>query len=161
MQADNLINTVLLLSVLGTGLIAGVFYAFSAFVMKALGAIQPLYGIEAMQSINVVVINRWFMLPFLGMTAVSPLLMIGALLHWQEARAGFVFAGGLCYFVGTFLVTMLCNVPLNNRLAAVAAHSADGAALWADYLLDWTRWNHVRAMAALISAALFMLALLR
>lgn len=54
------------LSALGCGLMAGVFFAFSTFVMKALGALPPAQGIAAMQSINVAVINRWFMAAFFG-----------------------------------------------------------------------------------------------
>lgn len=45
---------------------AGVFFAFSTFVMKALGARPLAQGIAAMQSINVAVINRWFMAAFFG-----------------------------------------------------------------------------------------------
>ncbi|TBR24737.1 MAG: hypothetical protein EPO10_25145, partial [Reyranella sp.] len=50
----------------GSGLVAGIFYAFSSFVMGALGRLPPGHGIEAMQAINVVVINRSFMLAFFG-----------------------------------------------------------------------------------------------
>ena len=38
-----------------------------------------------------------------------------------------LLAGALLYFAGTFLVTMLFNVPLNDALAAVAPDSSDGA----------------------------------
>jgi hypothetical protein len=44
-----------LVSVLGCGLIGGVFFAFSTFVMKALASLPPAQGIAAMQSINVTV----------------------------------------------------------------------------------------------------------
>lgn len=55
-----------LFSVLGCGLMAGVFFAFSSFVMNALARLQPTQGIAAMQSINITVINPLFMAPFLG-----------------------------------------------------------------------------------------------
>ena len=72
-----------------------------------------------------------------------------------------MIAGGLLYFFGTFVVTMLFKVPRNNALAAVSATSAEGAALWADYLVVWTKWNHVRAIAALAAGASFTIALMR
>ena len=70
-----------------------------------------------------------------------------------------LFAGALLYFIGTFLVTMVFNVPLNDALAAAAPDSADGASLWARYLGTWTVWNHVRTIAAFAGAALLTVAL--
>lgn len=154
-------DLVVLVSALGCGLMAGFFFAFSICVMKALGAIPPAHGISAMQSINVAVINPWFLTPFFGMAVLSVLLSIAAVLRWHEPGAVYVVAGGLLYFLGTFLVTMLFNVPRNNALAAVAVTSTEGAALWADYLIAWTKWNHVRTIAALAGAASFTIALAR
>jgi uncharacterized membrane protein len=92
-----------------------------------------------MQSINVAVINPWFLTPFFGMAAMCVLLIIAAFLRWHEPGAAYVLAGGLLYFLGTFLVTMLFNVPRTTRWQAVAATSIEGAALWADYLIVWTK----------------------
>ena len=108
---------------------AGFFFAFSITVMKPLGAIPPAQGISAMQSINVVVINPWFLTPFFGMAASSLLLSIAAMPRWHEPSGANVIAGCLLYFLGTFLMTMLFNVPRNNALEAVAATSPEGAAL--------------------------------
>jgi hypothetical protein len=83
--------------------------------MKVLGAIQPAHGISAMQSINVAVINPSFLMPFFGMAAMCVLLIIAAFLRWHEPGAAYVLAGGLLYFLGTFLVTMLFNVPRTTR----------------------------------------------
>jgi uncharacterized membrane protein len=49
-------------------------------------------------------------------------------------------------------------VPRNNALAVVAPASAEGARLWSTYLSSWTAWNHVRAAAALVAAAAFIIA---
>lgn len=63
MKEINMLDLATFLSALGCGLIAGFFFAFSAVVMKALGKLPPAQGIAAMQSINVVVINPWFLTP--------------------------------------------------------------------------------------------------
>lgn len=63
---DDLIFVLTFASALGCGLIAGVFFAFSAFVMKALARLPPVQGIAAMQAINVAVLNRWFFAAFFG-----------------------------------------------------------------------------------------------
>jgi uncharacterized membrane protein len=153
MSTVSLIHLALILSALGCGLMAGFFFAFSIGVMRALGALSPAQGVAAMQSINVAVINPWFLTPFVGMAVLSVLVSTAAVVRWHEPGAAYGVAGGLLYFLGTFLVTMLFNVPRNNALAAVAATSAEGAALWADYLTAWTKWNHVRTLAALAGAA--------
>ena len=146
---------------LGSGLIAGVFFAFSSFVMPALGRILPPQGIAAMQSINVVVLNRSFLGVFVGTAAACLLLGIASVLNWSAPGAGLRLAACVLYLGGCLLVTRVCNVPLNDGLAAVQPESAAGAQLWLRYLVDWTVWNHVRTAAALGAAALFTLALLR
>jgi len=49
-DVDRLLFIVTLLAALGCGLIAGVFFAFSTFVMKALARLPTSHGIAAMQS---------------------------------------------------------------------------------------------------------------
>ena len=148
-----------LVSALGCGLIAGVFFAFSTFVMKSLVRLPGAQGIAAMQSINIVVINPLFMTAFLGTAATCALLVVSALLSWRRPGAACLLAGGLLYIVGTVLVTMAFNVPRNDALAAVDPARAEGARLWARYVVEWTAWNHVRTVAALAAATLLTVAL--
>jgi uncharacterized membrane protein len=159
MMNEQLRFALTLLSALGCGLIAGVFFAFSAFVMKALSRIPPAQGIAAMQSINIVVINPLFMAAFFGTAAGCLILGVLSLAAWHRPGAACSLAGSLLYLVGTILVTMVCNVPRNNALAAVDPGSADSSRLWAGYVTNWTRWNHVRTCAALTAAASLTLAL--
>ena len=78
-----------------------------------------------------------------------------AALNWGEPRAAWLLAGSVLYLVGTILVTMRFNVPRNEALKRVAPSSAEGASLWADYLVTWTYWNHVRTAAAFLASACF------
>jgi uncharacterized membrane protein len=149
------------LAALGSGLIAGFFLAFSACVMAALGRIPPASGISAMQSVNVVVLNPVFLGTFFGTAALSFVLAAAALMNWTEPGAFYLLAGSLLYLAGSILVTMICNVPLNNRLAAVKPESAEGKAVWTHYLRVWTAWNHVRTAAPLAAMACFILAFAR
>ncbi|OKH37375.1 hypothetical protein NIES2119_14110 [[Phormidium ambiguum] IAM M-71] len=144
---------------LGCGLIAGVFFAFSTFVMNALSRLQPKSGIAAMQSINICAINPLFMVALFGTAVACILLAIFSLLKWQQPGAVYLLVGSLLYLIGSVLVTIAFNVPLNDALANVKPDSIDGANLWARYLTDWTFWNHIRTVAALIAAALFTFAL--
>jgi uncharacterized membrane protein len=155
-------TTLLVLSVLaalGCGLIGGVFFAFSTFVMRALARLPASSGIAAMQTINVVVINPIFLGAFLGTTLISIAMVPFALSEWQAGRTIYLLAGSGLYVVGTFGVTMVCNVPRNNRLAAIAANDPASAPQWSAYVRSWTAWNHVRTAAALLAAACFSIAL--
>lgn len=158
MRGISWLDVVTLVSVLGCGLIAGVFFAFSTFVMKALGAIPPPQGIAAMQSINIVVINPVFLTPFVGTAATCAVLIVASVLRWNDPRALYWLLGGLFYVVGCFLVTMMFNVPRNDALAALTPSSADAVQYWTSYLSSWTTWNHVRTAAALVAALLLIIA---
>lgn len=144
---------------LGSGLVAGVFFAFSAFVMKALSRLPAGQGMAAMQSINITVLNPWFMAAFLGTALACALALIASLLRWQEPGAVYRFADSMLYLVGCLLVTIMFNVPRNEALASATPATPDGASLWAAYLSSWTAWNHVRTAASLAAAALQTLAL--
>jgi|SRR5687768_9682429 len=143
----------------GCALMAGTFYAFSTFVMRALARVPGDAGIAAMQSINVAVINPMFLGVFLGTAGVCALVVAGAVMRWGRAGGAYLIAGGLLYVLGTFGVTILCNVPLNNVLARLQPTDPDAAARWAEYLSRWTAWNHVRTVAALAAVGSFALAL--
>lgn len=147
------------LAALGAALISGVFFAFSTFVMAALGRRPPAEGIATMQAINIVVVRSGFIVVFVATAAISLALAAAALLRWGNPRALPWLAGALLYGVGTFGLTIVRNVPLNDALAAAAPGSSDGATLWARYLVDWTWWNSVRTACALAATAAFILAL--
>lgn len=156
---DQLLFALTLFAALGCGLVAGVFFAFSAFVMKALAQLPPDKGIAAMQSINVAVLNPWFMGAFFGTAAACVLALICSLFWWHDPAAVYLLVGSALYLVGTLLVTMAVNVPKNEALASFAPDDPDGTSFWAGYVAGWTAWNHVRTVAALAAAASFSIAL--
>jgi uncharacterized membrane protein len=158
-MTDGTIFALTMLAAVGSGLIGGVFYAFSTFVMTALGRLPAPQGIAAMQSINVAVLNPWFLGPFFGTAAIGIALVVAALLRPGDPRDAWLLAGSALYVFGTVAVTILFNVPRNRALARVTPDGADGARVWADYLVSWTAWNHVRTAAAVAAAAAFMAAL--
>jgi len=148
-------------SAIGCGLLAGVYFAFSAFIMTSLGRIGPGSGIAAMNAINVDIVRSLFMPLFLGTSLSALLLAVFGALAWKEPGALAMCAGGILYVLGMTIVTMAFNVPLNDALAAVAPASGEGAALWTRYLSEWTWWNHVRTLACTASFILFIASLAR
>ncbi|ATU91902.1 DUF1772 domain-containing protein [Phyllobacterium zundukense] len=153
-----LIPLLTLVAALGSGLIAGLFFAFSRFVMTALAKLPPEQGIAAMNSINVTILNATFGLAFFGTAVLGLGLGIVSILRWTEPGSLYVLIGSLIFLVGTIGVTMVFNVPLNDALAAVAPTSPEGAALWTRYLAEWLPWNHVRTLANIAALIAFILA---
>jgi uncharacterized membrane protein len=143
---------------LGCGLIAGVFFGFSSFVMPALARLPASQGIQAMQSINRFALHRPFLSVFVGTAGLCVVLALLSLGGWAEPRIQRRLAGCLLYVVGTFVVTLAFNVPRNVALDALDPATAESAASWAKYVSEWTLWNHVRGAAALAALALIGLA---
>jgi uncharacterized membrane protein len=150
-----------LASALGAGLIAGVFFAFSNFVMPALSRLPAAQGVAAMQSINVVVLNRTFLSLFAGTAVLSAILAAISLFNWSFAGSQLRIAGSALYVIGTFCVTMFCNVPLNNGLAKLEPQAAAAAQAWSQFVAQWTTWNSVRSLAGLAAAAALTLSLMQ
>ena len=158
-SVNSLAYAVALVAALGCGTIAGVFFAFSTFVMKALARLPANEGIAAMQSINVAAVNSWFLGAFLGTSAACVLVIVAALGRWSDPSAVFFLLGAVAYLAGCFLVTVVFNVPMNDALASLSPTAPNRAARWASYLADWTTWNHVRTVASLAAAALLIVGL--
>lgn len=144
---------------IGAALVAGIFYAFSTFVMQALGRLAPREGIAAMQSINVVVINPLFFLAFFGTGVLCVATIAASLLSETGVSLAPALTGGILYIVGCIGVTMVGNVPLNERLAKVSPDDTEAESLWSLYLARWTLWNHVRTAASLAAAAFLVIAM--
>lgn len=152
--ANNLRFPLMLVAALGCGLVAGVFFAFSTFVMPALARLQPPQGVAAMQSMNITAINPLFMIALFGTAFACLFLAVSVLFKWHQPSAFYLLAGSLLYLIGAIAVT-ISFMPLNDALASVKPDSPKGATLWAGYLTDWTCWNHGRTIAALAAAVLF------
>ena len=88
------VTVLLWFSAIGCGLLAGLYFAFSAFIMTALGRIGQAAGIAAMNAINVVIVQSLFLPIFLGTTVTSAALAIAALLRWDGPAAMTMLAPG-------------------------------------------------------------------
>jgi len=146
-------------SALGAGLMAGLFFAFSTFIMTALERIPKPHGISAMQSINQTILNPLFGLIFGGTALACMILTITSFFRLGTVSANLILAASLLYLIGVIMITMIFNIPLNDALAAADPNSAAGAEVWRTYLDRWLPWNHVRTIASIGSLVLFILAL--
>ena len=145
-------------SAIGCGLMAGVYFAFSAFIMTSLGRIAPASGIAAMNAMIVDIVGSSFMPVFLLTTLSAASLVVLGVVRWGQPGSALMVIGGAIYVLGMFVVTMMFNQPLNVALAA-ADPASQGVDFWSRYLTEWTMWNHVRTVASTIATGMFVAAL--
>ncbi|RJK97246.1 DUF1772 domain-containing protein [Vallicoccus soli] len=129
----------------GCALVGGVLFAFSGFVLPALARLPGGRGAEAMRSVNLLAVRPPLMLALLGTAAGCAVLGV---LAWRRGEP-LVVAGCAAYLVGVVGVTVVANVPLNDRLA-------DGRVAWDAYVAAWGRWNHVRTLSGVVAAVLVL-----
>jgi uncharacterized membrane protein len=156
---EAIVTGLLWFAAIASALVAGLFFAFSTVIMQAFGRLAVAEGVAAMQAINRVILRSSFMPLFFGSTLAAVLLAVIALSHWDAPGSTAMLLAGLVYAVGMFLCTAIRNVPLNNRLDAVEAASAEAGEVWARYQREWTAWNHVRTLASTIASALYIAAI--
>jgi uncharacterized membrane protein len=138
----------------GSGLLAGVFFGFSGFVMRALTGLPPAAGAAAMRAVNVTAVRPPLMTALFGTALLDGVAAAGVLAGGPVDRAGaLVLAGTAAYLAGVVGVTVAANVPLNERLAAASPGSAAEAEVWSGYPRRWTRWNTVRTVSGAVAAA--------
>lgn len=156
---NGFLSALTLVSVIGCGAVAGVFFAFSTFVMKALGQLPPAQGIAAMQAINRAAPTPLFMVALFGMGVSCASLVVTAFFVWNEPWAIPLLVGGSIYVLGIITITTGYHVPRNDALAKVDPRAAGAWQEWLRYRSSWTALNHVRTVAALAAAVALTIAL--
>jgi len=139
------------------GLMAGVYFTFSVFVMRSLATLNPLNGARAMIAINEVIVKTLFLPLFFCSTVLSIVLMTRVFLAEPSNDATVIYIATGIYIVGMFFVTMFGNVPMNNQLRDSAANNQQLTAYWQYYLTAWTRLNHIRFLSCTIAMLLLCL----
>ena len=156
---ETLITALVWFAAVSAGIMAGVYFTFSTFAMRAFAQLGDEAGARAMQSINRVIVQSAFLPLFFASTLACAALTVLGLMGFGGANSLLMAAGGGVYVVGMFVVTVAGNVPLNNRLDAADLGSEEGAEMWRLYLSNWTPLNHIRTLACTASMVLLALCL--
>lgn len=143
---------------LWSAVVAGVFSAFSEFIMSALRKTEPASGIEAMQHINRDVIKTQFVAGILSIALFSVFLAAYSLAVFEGAALVILILAPLVYLPSVFAMTIFGNVPMNNRLESLDYTSAQARAYWSEYGQKWTRLNHIRSIGSVLTAGLYIVA---
>ena len=141
---------------LASCLVAGIFLSFSDFTMRSLRLAAPEAGTQAMQILNREVFRSILIVLLIGMSGISTVIGLVAFIWPPVAGYALVMFGSLSYVIGVFGVTMLGNVPKNQKLAAMPDGSAEAQAYWPTYYTGWMFWNHVRTFFSFVTALCYV-----
>ncbi|HEV7965056.1 MAG TPA: anthrone oxygenase family protein [Actinoplanes sp.] len=152
-------DVLLIAATLTTGLMAGLFYAYSVSVMPALRGADAAVFVEVMQRINRAILNGWFFLSFAGAAVLGVAAVVGYLIAGARPALLLPVIAGAVLYLAQLAVTARVNIPLNNALDA--AGSADPAAARAGFEARWVAWNHARTWLCTASLGSYCWALLQ
>ena len=154
-----LANVTLLIAAFLTALIAGLFYSYSCSVNAGLGKLPDAAYLAAMQSINREILNPLFFMSFMGTLFLLPLATWLQFGNPVSTRFYFMLAATLVYAIGTFGVTILGNVPLNNALDGFQLQSASPGLLHQQRELFEKPWNRLHSIRTIANAIALILVL--
>ena len=116
-----------------------------------------MQALSVMQSINRLILTPYFFLVFMGTpTACVAILLVG-FMSSEAANYNYAYIAAITYILGSFGVTIIKNVPMNNTLKELDTNDEVSINYWQVYFKKWTFWNHIRFWASLVSCVLFTL----
>jgi uncharacterized membrane protein len=143
---DAMRTVFLMAATLSMGLVAGVFTLYAHTIMPGLEKTDDRTFVAAFQAIDRTIINPWF----LGGGFFGALVLTGGALLLHAGQLGFPWiAAALASYATTVGVTLVVNVPLNDRIKAAGDPDqvADLAAVRRQFDAPrWTTWNLLRVV---------------
>lgn len=149
--------TLLLISIVATGLVTGLLYGWVVSVIPGLRRVDSTTYVTTMQNINREIINPWFVIPFMTVPVLLGAAAIVELRAGNPRRGWYLTTAAATYVVGVLGVTIGGNVPLNDSLDAVALSSLSDDVVErtrTEYETPWNRWHNLRTAASVASFAI-------
>ncbi len=143
-------DILLVVAAIFSALMAGFFFSSSVSVSLGLAKLADKEFLKAMQNINREVQNQIFFVCFFGALVMLPLAAFQQYSHSKNSFALLLIAT-LFYLVGVFAVTVLVNVPLNNKLEIFDLSKATEATVKQmrnSFERRWNFWNNIRTVAS-------------
>lgn len=150
-----------LLTPLFSGLVAGLFYAYSCSVNPGLKSLKDAHYLKSMQSINEAIQNPMFFTTFLGLLVLLPLTTVKA---YPNADWRLMGLATLLYGIGVFGVTVFFNVPLNEKLAAFSVGTATDTELSlmrSAFEKPWNWYHSIRTICSIVCFGLTLVFLMK
>lgn len=155
-------TTIVLLTILLTGLTAGLCFTWTNAVTPGIGQLDDLSFLRSFQEMNRAIINPLFILVFFG-PFIGHILMV-YLKHQNSGTDFWIYvAAALLFILGVVFVTIFRNVPLNeilDKMDLAVASPEDVKALRQKFEIPWRQWHLVRTISSILSFALLLLGLI-
>ncbi len=142
------------LTAISFGLMAGIYFIFSNTIMKSLAIMPFEQATVTMIQINKEILNPLFFILFWGSSIGSFFIVIR---YFNEESSFSELLGSAIFLLGSSIITLLKNVPLNKNLARVATNQIVLEKTWTNYLKYWCRWNQVRTISATMGFVFLLL----
>lgn len=150
---DALKSVTLIAAIMTTGLIAGVFAAWSNAIMPGLNDVDDRAFVTAFRALDDAINNPLFLG---GFTVALPLIGLAAVLHRgadQRVVQRWVGAALVLYLMAV-VITFGVHEPLNEKFRTAAEPTSGAEFAAARAQLDeakWTAWNTARALTSTIA----------
>ncbi|WP_344081681.1 DUF1772 domain-containing protein [Luedemannella helvata] len=153
---------VFLAATVTTGMMAGIFFAYSNSIMPGLRRVDDDTFVRTFAALDRAILNPLFLVGgFLGAPVLTGLAIV---LHVvDDARSPVPWmAAALVLYLVTFVITVAVNVPRNDALKAADPATAGVAAIRAAFdERRWARWNLARTVLTTAAFALLAYGLVR
>jgi uncharacterized membrane protein len=151
---------VLLVSILFTGLTAGLCFTWSNAVTPGIGRLDNITFLKSFQAMNRAIINGKFLLVFMGPIV---LLFLNAYLFKNDSTSFWLFlTGAIFFFIGVSLITIFGNVPLNEILDKSNLETLSKVELQdlrTQFERPWNRLHNLRTFSSISAFTLLVIGL--
>jgi uncharacterized membrane protein len=161
MAIQNIFN---FLSILFSGLIAGLLFSYLCSVNIGLKTLSNNEYVKAMQSINVAIQNPYFFIPFMGLLIVLPIATYLNYKHQNDTSFYLLLCASIIYVIGVFGITMFGNVPLNESLAKFSISTGNTysiSQMRQSFEKSWNSYHTIRTIASIFSFILTILSIIK
>jgi uncharacterized membrane protein len=149
--------TLLTITTLFSGLIAGLFYAWSISVTPGLAKINNESYIRAFQSMNRAILNPVFFIAFFGELVLLIYLSYNSFDSSNTAQSWLIISASVLYIFGVMVITIAGNIPLNNELEALKIESMTDEEMKKFRTGFESKWNSLNMIRTICSSVSFLL----
>ena len=150
---------ILILAILFTGLMAGVFFTWSNAVKPGIGKLSDIEYLRAFQSMNRVILNNTFKLLFIGAVLATALVPFFYFHLYPSNIFWLLVSAFIVYWVGAFGTTVFGNIPLNEILDKTTLETLsleELKSLRTSIELRWNNLNLLRTISSLLTFSLLV-----
>lgn len=150
---------ILILAILFTGLMAGIFFTWSNAVKPGIGQLSNLEYLRALQSMNRVILNNTFKLVFIGALLATALVPIFYFHLYPSNIFWLLVSAFIFYWFGAFGITVFGNIPLNEILDKTALETfslEELKSLRTSIELKWNNLNLIRTISSVLTFVLLI-----